>query len=246
MIQKYGHYDFKVAPFEEDIMGALSWGTLGKLLLRAASYHAGAHGFGFDDVNTKSHAWVLSRLVIDMERMPCINEAYSIESWVTRVYRQFTDRHFDILTPTGDRLGQATSIWALIDMQSRQPADLTKLPDGGFGDVMLPEREICIAGPSRMRLSKDAPLVSSHKAAYSDLDINGHVNSIRYIEMLLNTFSLETLRHHPPRRIEVAYCLESYCGETLDIYAEQQSEGVYAFEIRRASDCIVKSLIYLK
>ena len=70
MTQKYGHYDFKVAPFEEDIMGALSWGTLGKLLLRAASFHAGAHGFGFDDVNTKSHAWVLSRLVIDMERMP--------------------------------------------------------------------------------------------------------------------------------------------------------------------------------
>jgi acyl-ACP thioesterase len=246
MTQKYGKYDFKVEPFEEDIMGALSWGTLGKLLLRAASYHAGAHGFGFDDVNTKSHAWVLSRLVIDMDRMPRINEAYSIETWVTRVYRQFTDRHFVIVTPEGERFGQATSIWALIDMQSRQPADLTALPNGGFGDVMLPERAICIAGPSRMRLSKEAPCVASHTAAYSDLDINGHVNSIRYIEMLLNTFSFETLRQYPPRRIEVAYCLESYCGETLDIYSEQQSEGVYAFEIRRGTDCIVKSLIYLK
>ena len=246
MTQKYGHYDFKVEPFEEDIMGALSWGNLGKLLLRAASFHAGAYGFGFDDVNTKSHAWVLSRLVIDVERMPRTGEAYSIESWVTRVYRQFTDRHFDILTPTGERLGQATSIWALIDMQSRQPADLSHLSTGAMSDVMLPEREISIAGPSRMRLSKEAPLIATHKAAYSDLDINGHVNSIRYIELLLNTFGLETLRTTPPRRIEVAYCLESYCGEQLDIYAEQQSEGTYAFEIRRGADCIVKSLILLK
>lgn len=243
MEQKYGHYNFKVEPFEEDITGVLSWGTLGKVLLRAASQHAASHGFGFDNVNSKSHAWVLSRLVVELLRRPQVNEEYAIESWVTRVYRQFTDRHFDILSSSGERIGQATSIWALIDMETRMPADLTSLAEGRLGDVMLPERAITIAGPSRIRLSKEAALLYVHKAAYSDLDINGHVNSIRYIELLLNTFDLSVHKERSPKRIEVAYCLESYCGEQLEVYGEQQSDGVYAFEIRRGADCIVKSLV---
>ena len=247
MTQKYGQYDFKVEPFEEDIMGALSWGTLGKLLLRAASYHAGAHGFGFDDVNTKSHAWVLSRLVIDMDRMPRINEAYSIETWVTRVYRQFTDRHFDIVTPEGERFGQTTSIWALIDMQSRQPADLTALPDGGFGDVMLPERAICIAGPSRMRLSKEAPRVASHTAAYSDLDINGHTNSIKYIEHILDLFPMDTFKDKQVKRFEMAYVAESYYGDTLSFYLEEKNENEYDIEVKKNNqEVVVRSKVIFK
>jgi acyl-ACP thioesterase len=237
MTQKYGHYDFKVAPFEEDIMGALSWGTLGKLLLRAASYHAGAHGFGFDDVNTKSHAWVLSRLVIDMERMPRINEAYSIESWVTRVYRQFTDRHFDILTPTGDRLGQATSIWALIDIDSRQPLDLSSMENGEFSEAVS-ERTIPIAAASRVRVKSEQP-ERCLRALYSDLDINGHVNSIRYIEMVLDLFEPAHLANHPPRRIEMSYCAETYAGEELQIFHDEEASGRHCIEIRKADGLVV-------
>jgi acyl-ACP thioesterase len=80
---------------------------------------------------------------------------------------------------------------------------------------------------------------------YSDLDINGHVNSIRYIEMLLNTFSLDTLRTTPPKRIEVAYCLESLFGDQLDIYAEVQDGNTHVFEIRKGCDVIVKAAITL-
>ena len=245
MQNKFGKYNFKVEPFAEDITGRLAWGTLGTLILRAASLHAGANGFGYDDVNTRNHAWVLSRLVIDMENMPRINEEYSIETWVTKLYRQFTDRHFDILAPDGTPFGQATSIWALIDIESRQPADLTKLPEDGLQSIMDPERAIRIKGPGRLRLSKDAPLISTHKAVYSDLDINGHVNSIRYIEMLLNTFSLDTLRITPPKRIEVAYCLESLFGDQLDIYAEEQEGNTHVFEIRKGADVILKAAITL-
>ncbi|MBO5699245.1 MAG: acyl-ACP thioesterase [Bacteroidaceae bacterium] len=243
METKFGHYDFVVEPFEEDITGTLSWGTLGNLILRSASLHAGQHGFGFSDVNTRSHAWVLSRLVIEMKTMPKVFDQYAVETWVSRVYRQFTDRHFDVLSETGERIGQATSIWALIDMNSRTPADLSAMADDKFAQVMLPEREIEISGPSRIKLSKDAALIYSHKAAYSDLDINGHVNSIRYIELLLDTFSLDQFKSNPPKRIDVAYCLESYCGEQLDIYSETINETQCAFEIRRDQNVIVKAII---
>ena len=46
MNTKFGKYDFKVEPFAEDVTGRLAWGTLGTLILRAASLHAGANGLG--------------------------------------------------------------------------------------------------------------------------------------------------------------------------------------------------------
>jgi acyl-ACP thioesterase len=63
--------------------------------------------------------------------------------------------------------------------------------------------------------------------------------------MLLNTFSIETLRTTPPKRIEVAYCLESLFGDQLDIYAEVQDSNTHVFEIRKGSDVILKAAVIL-
>ena len=92
---------------------------------------------------------------------------------------------------------------------------------------------------------KSPTLVNTHKAAYSDLDINGHVNSIRYIEFLLDFFDANELKAHPVRRIEMAYCLESYCGDELQIYhdIDAKNDKRHLFEIRKDESIIVKGSI---
>ena len=62
-----GCYDFEVEPFQEDFTGRLSWGVLGNLLLRCASLHATTHGFGYNRVEDDAYAWVLSRMVVDLD-----------------------------------------------------------------------------------------------------------------------------------------------------------------------------------
>lgn len=209
-----GHYDFSVEPFSEDFSGRLSWRFLGNHLLRCASLHAGSHGFGYKEMQTMRHAWVLSRLVVELEEMPRTGEQYAIETWVSRVYRQFTDRLFEIKAPNGQSYGHAFSIWALIDTENRQPTDLSLLPAGDFTTIVNSERGIPIKGPGRIRIKSTTP-VRTLPTFYSDLDINGHVNSIRYIEMVLDLFPKSMFETCEPRRIEMAYCAETYCGETL-------------------------------
>lgn len=238
-------YPFVVEPFTEDYMGALSWGTLGNTILRCATLHATEHGFGYRQMIHVHHAWVLSRLVIEMEAMPRSEEHYAITTWVDRLYRQFTDRHFSILRPDGTAYGHATSTWALIDTSTRLPADLTALPDGGFTNVLVPDRPSPIAPMGRIRL-KHPVVAGTHTAAYTDLDINGHVNSIRYIELLLNQFSAKEISRHTPRRIEIAYCQESYDGDLLTIYEDEDTldTGRRLFEIRKEeAGAIVKAAV---
>lgn len=239
-MDRFSRYGFRVEPFSEDFLGNLSWRNLGNYILQCASRHAGEHGFGYSQMIAQHHVWVLSRLVVEMDSLPRTGEDFSIETWVDSLYRQFTNRHFSILHPDGTPYGHATSIWALIDTISRQPADLTTLPDGGFTSALIPERTSPIAPMGRRRM-KQPETVYSHRAAYTDLDINGHVNSIRYIEMMLDTFSADILKEHPVRRIEAAFCLESYAGDMLHILreAEEGDARKQIFEIRNDKENIV-------
>lgn len=227
-------FGFTVEPFCEDYTGRLSWHLLGNHLLRCASLHAGQHGFGYDSMQAHHHAWVLSRLVIELDEMPRTGEHYVIETWVNRIYRQFTDRLFAITNPeNGKAYGYAFSTWALIDTTSRQPMDLGDLPNGGFSDLLL-DCNVPITGPGRIRLKQtDAP-VRTRQAYYTDLDINGHVNSIRYIEMMLDLFPAEKFKEHPAKRIEVAYSAEAYANDKLFFYQEASTkDDSQLIEIRK-------------
>lgn len=244
----YSDFDYRVEPFTEDVAGRISWGNLGNIMLRCASMHAGLHGFGYEDMIKGHHVWVLSRLVIDIDERPRSGEPFSIRTWVDKLYRQFTDRHFSVLRPDGSAYGHASSIWALIDTETRLPADLTQLPEGSFADILMPGTTPPIAPMARMRM-KEPQLVATHKAAYCDLDINGHVNSIRYIELMLNRLDADAMRSRGVRRIEVAYCLEAYCHDELQIWtaADEANPARTLFEIRKTTgEVVVKAAFTLR
>ncbi len=243
-MQKSSTYHFRVEPFSEDYCGNFSWGNLGNCILRCASLHAGEHGFGYSQMIAYHHAWVLSRLVIELEQSPRTGDEFTVETWVDKLYRQFTDRHFSICRPDGTPYGYATSTWALIDTATRLPADLEQLPDGGFTSALIPERPAPIPTMGRIRL-RNPQLTATHKAVYSDLDINGHVNSIRYLEMLIDYFTAEQVKATPVRRVEMAYCLESYCGDVLDIYhdVDPKNPARHLFEIRNGATVIVRGSV---
>ena len=244
-MEKSSTYQDSVEPFTEDYCGNLSWGKIGNLFLRCSSMHAGEHGFGYSQMIAQHRVWVLSRLVLEMDTRPCTAETFQIKTWVSRVYRQFTDRHFSLMRPDGSVYGHGTSIWALIDVDSRMPADLTKLPDGGFTEALDPDAPAPIAPMGRIAI-KHPVLLRTHQAAYCDLDINGHVNSIRYMELLIDQFGPEQLKKKPIRRIEMAYCLESYWGDQLEIFGDETEKNAdrQQFEIRKnGKEIVVKGCI---
>ncbi len=237
-----GELRFVVEPFQEDSTGRLSWFFLGNHILRSANYHAAGHGFGFEQTKGESHTWVLSRLVIEMNEMPRTGDAYIIKTWVNRIYRQFTDRLFTIEGPDGKVYGNAHSIWALIDVNTRQATDLESLPNGGFHDVLV-DIPSAVAPLRRVRMAADTPMMTV-PSLYSDLDINGHVNSIRYIQHVLNVFTPERLAAQPVRRVEVAYCIETYYGESLSLYVQENDADDFSVDIKKNdNETVVKARV---
>lgn len=218
-------------PFHVDFTEKLTMGVLGNHLLNCAGIHAAERGFGIAELNENHYTWVLSRLAVEMEEMPRAYEKFSIRTWVENVYRLFTDRNFEIVNAAGKPIGYARSIWAMISMETRKPADLLALHGGGITDYIC-DKECPIEKAGRVKVNEAEP-VARYTAKYGDIDLNGHVNSVKYIEHALNLFPLEMFREKNLRRFEVAYVAESYYGDTLCFYREQVGEGEYDIEIKK-------------
>lgn len=241
---KIGNYKFVAEPFHVDFMGKLTMGVLGNHLLNCAGFHAAERGFGIAEINENQYTWVLSRLAIELEDLPRQYEDFSIQTWVENVYRLFTDRNFELKNKDGKTIGYARSVWAMISMQSRKPADLLTLHGGNISEYIC-DKECPISKPGRIKVTQEVPAVE-YQTKYSDIDINGHVNSIKYIEHILDLFPMETFKDKQIKRFEMAYVAESYYGDTLLFYKEEKEDGSIDIEVRKASnEVVVRSKVVL-
>ena len=240
-----GTYKLVASPFHLDVRGKLSMGVLGKHLLNCADAYAAERGFDVVEQGGEHYTWVLSRLAIELEDLPSCHESFSIQTWVENVYRLFADRNFVIWDKDEKPIGYVRSVWAMISMETRNPANLLAL----YGDRItnsICEKECPIAKPGRIKVSQQEA-VSEYVAKYSDLDINGHVNSIKYIEHILDIFPLETYKKKALKRFEIAYVAESYYGDILSFYMEEKNENEFDVEIKKNDqEVVVRSKVIFK
>lgn len=234
MIKSYVEsYPFYVEPFHCDFTDRLFMGVLGNHLLNAADKHATRRGWGIGALNDHQLTWVLSRLSIEMTSVPKRCQHISIDTWVESVMKLFTTRNFALLDEQGNPIGYARSVWAMMDVETRKPCDLTTMYGGDILNYVTPEEQnICpIDGHGRYRF-RDAELVRTIDTYYSDVDINGHINSIRYIEHVLNLFPMDCFKDGI-KRFEIAYKNESLMGDRLSFYRQANELGGYDIEIRK-------------
>ena len=234
---RIGTYQFVAEPFHVDFNGRLTMGVLGNHLLNCAGFHANDRGFGIATLNEDNYTWVLSRLAIELDEMPYQYENFSVQTWVENVYRLFTDRNFAIIDKDGKKIGYARSVWAMINLNTRKPADLLTLHGGSIVDYVCDE-PCPIEKPSRIKVTSDQP-IATLTAKYSDIDINGHVNSIRYIEHILDLFPIELYKTKRIRRFEMAYVAESYFGDELSCFCDEVNANEFHVEVKKNGNEVV-------
>lgn len=235
MLEKVGRYEFLAEPFHCDFSKRLFMGHLGNHMLNAADFHASHRGFGMTYLNPLHKTWVLSRLAIEMENMPPQYARFYVETWVEGVMKFFTNRNFRVVDADDENIvyGYGRSIWALIDTDSRQPQNIMNVRDGDIINYVEINKACPIGTLSRVRMGKDAKLVATMPTHYSDVDVNGHINSVKYIEHVLDLFVLDVYREYRIKRFDIAYVAESYYGDTLNYYKEDISKNVFCVRITR-------------
>ena len=232
-MDKTGKYCYVAEPFHCDFSHRLFMSQLGNHLLNASEFHANERGFGMEILAPEHKTWVLSRLAVEMEEMPRQFSAFSVETWIESALKTFTTRNYRIADAAGRALGYGRSVWALIDTATRKPLDVAGIAGGAVGGWIVPDGECPIEKGSRVKMGHGASLVRTIATCYSDVDVNGHVNSVKYIEHVLDLFDIQWYAAHRLKRFDIAYVAESHGGDSLSFYREQTADGVFCVRITK-------------
>ena len=247
-MEKVGRYEFLAEPFHCDFLGRLFIGHLGNHMLNAADFHSTDRGFGMKYLQTINRSWVLSRLAIEMEDVPQQYDRFVVETWVESAMRYFTSRNFRVVGLDGHTFGYGRSIWAMIDTESRQPTDIFSIDDGAISQWIEKEKECPIAKGGRVKMPDEVVHVHSIETYYNDVDINGHINSVKYIEHLLDLWPVDWYRVHRFHRLEIAYVAEAHGGDRLDFYRAGTGSGAATdIEVRKnGGDAVCRARVEFK
>lgn len=234
-------YSFQIQPQDVDFQYHVTLAALTNILLTTAGFNADENGFGIRDLNKKDCSWVLLRLAVEMKSYPNQYETIHVETWVEEVGRASTTRNFRILNDKNEIIGLAVSNWAMINMQTRRAQDLILL-DGihyfATGESVEMQKPIKLT-------SVESGLVETFKVKYSHIDINGHTNSMRYVEWISNCFDLETYQKKKIIRFEINFLNEIVFGEEVSIFANEIENDDFRFEIRKNDATACKARIVM-
>jgi len=220
-------YRYDIEAQDIDFRRRLSLSSLTNYVLITAGRNADENGFGLLELQSDNYTWVLSRLVIDMDRIPDESDTLSIDTWIENIGTAFTSRNFRLFDGTGKVIGHAASSWAVIDMKTRRSVQLDTLP--GMHRFVVNE-STPIGEPGRIA-NVAGEVANSFQVKYSDIDINSHANSLNYVQWLSDCFSLDYYRDHHIRRFEINFMKEIMFGDAGEVYRQELSAGDFQFQI---------------
>ena len=213
---------FKIHTYEVDIHNRLTIQALAQFLQEAASNHAALLGFGVEYLLKNNRTWILSRLAVNIEESISLGETITIKTWPADTEKLFFIRDFEISDSKGRLIGSATSYWIFIDTEKGRPIHPSK-------NEIIFDYENIERGFSRPLIKLPAienmlSLKSFH-VRYSDLDLNNHVNNIKYIEWGMEGIDPDYRKNNIPFLLEINFLSEAKYSDEVDLSMEKRSSG---------------------
>ena len=207
--------DYLVHYYEADAMRRLTLPSLVQYFEDIAILHSASRGMDLEFFKEHHCGWMLLKWNIEVERLPLFGEMVSVATEVHSMKSFLADRVFRMTSGNGDLLATARSNWLLVDTDRRRPMRIPAEQYGQFG--LAPGAEADFAAidevpPLGTDLSGDEIMKSVVRTYNSDIDTNGHVNNVRYIDWSLDSLPGDFLLRYAPVGIRVQYRKELGAG----------------------------------
>jgi acyl-ACP thioesterase len=127
-----------------------------------------------------------------------------------------------VLSTDAAEIGHATSRWFVLDTERRRPVR----PPRSLYDLETPDRALPLPHhfddlPAPARVDHE----TTWRARYHDLDLNRHVNSVRYLEWALGTLPDDLLDAHQCTGVALQFRAEAALGTPVRATAQVDADG---------------------
>jgi medium-chain acyl-[acyl-carrier-protein] hydrolase len=212
---------FTIASYEADVTGRLSLFALFNRFQELAGNHAAFLQVGYDELQQSHLAWILSRIKVQLIRLPDWGDTVHLTTWPKGIDRLFALRDFSMHSETGEPLALATTAWLLVDLTKNRPQRIENLPI----DLRFPGAPHAIEQtPDKIQLPVDMATAFEKQIWLSDLDINRHVNNAQYAKWIDDCFSAEPFRNRTKKSLQINYLEETPLGDTITVMKTPQDD----------------------
>ena len=186
-----------------------------------ATEHANRINTGHKQLLSQGKIWVVVRTDIKINRLPKVDEEFIVSTHPGEVTSFTFPRYFEVYDTHHHLLVSVSSIWVIIDYESRRiilkPFGDRKLPfDVDKDDLPLPEK-----------IKESASIkVDERKARYSETDMNGHINNTHYFDYVLDTYNAEFFKKNRISFFSINYDKEILDGDNIELFSNKQNPEV--------------------
>ncbi len=227
--------EFQVSSFLVDANRRLGLYGLLSLMQESAWSHASHLGFGYARTRESGGSWVVARQRVEMERWPRWEEAVTVRTWLRPPGAVLVTRDFEFLV-ADQSVGYASAHWLTIDHRSRKP---TRIP---FPDnpALFRQEEHLTFDPFKIEILETLRSLTEFEVRHSDLDMNGHVNNVRFSQWVLDTLPPTAHSIYSLQSYQVNFLNEARPGDIIEILGPDLSSARPGVEIpfqgRRKTD----------
>ncbi|KAF3441951.1 hypothetical protein FNV43_RR15867 [Rhamnella rubrinervis] len=228
--------NFSIRSYEIGADRTASIETLMNHLQETALNHvksAGLLGDGFGstpEMSKKNLIWVVTKMQVLVDRYPTWGDVVQVDTWVSSSGKNGMRRDWIIRDcGSGDILTRASSVWVMMNKLTRK---LSKIPEEVRREIepYFVNSDPVVEEDSRKLTKLDnetADFVHSGLSPrWSDLDINQHVNNVKYIGWILESAPLAMLESHELCAMTLEYRRECVRDSVLQSLTAVSGAGI--------------------
>ena len=216
---------FNVNSHSCDYNGVVRPGAVITYLQECANLQIEAYGPSDAEMRKRGQFFVLSRIGLSLTSPIRAYETLTSQTW-SLPSRGFSFLRSHRLLRGDEVICEATSVWALLDLESKHPLRVDTYHPNFDDEPTAP-----FGMPDRIRLNAEqlSP-VGHHTVRYADTDRNEHMNNTVYADMLSGFLDLHGKY---VTRLSINYFHEAPLGVTLSVFHRESEDGTHLFRTLR-------------
>lgn len=236
-------YTYKIKYSDIGTNNKITLKALVDTLQEAAIAHSDFAGYGVNDIPNTHLAWLLLNWKVEIKSYPILNDTITVKTWPRIFDKLYSYRDFEIYDTNNNLIAIASSKWFAIDTQTKRIRKLTPEIAESYGEPVT-KSVFKHAFEEKLKVPDNLKLNFNYQIQRRDIDTNGHVNNLNYIDYALETIDEDIFNNTKFNNLEITYKKEIKPKEIIKCYYSFE-ENKHIVTIKSADDSTIHTIVKL-
>ncbi len=208
----------------------------------AACMHSDKVGYGINDIPKTKLVWILLDWRVKIINRPSYGDEILVKTWSKGMEKCYAYREFELLDSKENIIAIASTKWVLTNCEKGKIVRVDETIQEAY-----PKEEKCVFDLKELEKifePENEQNITEYKIRKTDIDINGHVNNLNYLDIAYEGLPLDIKSCQEFENIRITYKHETKLGETVKVlYTIKEDKHIIV--IKSNDEKILHSIVEL-